>query len=164
MGMPIQYENKLLRMKPEDRRRARRYMKMGAGRKIWKISAFFTEVIFRLPAIRQAEEHSRNGGKAFMYYWTKPSALPYLGACHAVELGYVFGNGSDTIYTRGTGGSRSDPPGAGSVGPVRGNRRSGNGEAAVAGPIDDQELFDSSFVFYGKGRPVSDEGFPRSSG
>ena len=105
MGMPIQYENKLLHMKPEDRRRARRYMKMGAGRKIWKISAFFTEVMFRLPAVRQTEEHSRNGGKAFMYYWTKPSALPYLGACHAVELAYVFGNESDTIYT----GEPADP-------------------------------------------------------
>ena len=164
MGMPIQYENKLLRMKPEDRRRARRYMKMGAGRKIWKISAFFTEVMFRLPAIRQAEEHSRNGGKAFMYYWTKPSALPYLGACHAVELAYVFGNGSDTIYT----GEPAEPVLTRQVQDqwVRFAETGDPGTEKLPWPAP-STIRSSSIplsLFTGKDRPVSDEGFPRSSG
>ena len=34
-----------------------------------------------------------------MYYWTEPSALRHLSACHAVELSYVFGNLQETIYT-----------------------------------------------------------------
>ena len=99
LGLPIQYENNLRRLKPEDRKRARQYMKLERGYSLWKISGFFTEVMFRLPAVRQAEEHSRNGGKVFMYYWKKQSHLPHLRACHAVELSYVFGNVEDTIYT-----------------------------------------------------------------
>ena len=99
LGLPIQYENNLRRLKPEDRKRARQYMKLERGYSLWKISGFFTEVMFRLPAVRQAEEHSRNGGKVFMYYWKKQSHLPHLRACHAVELSYVFGNVADTIYT-----------------------------------------------------------------
>ena len=105
MGMPIQYENNLHRLKPEDRKRAREYMKMRPGYSLWKIAGFFTEIMFRLPAVRQAEEHSRNGGKAFMYYWKKRSHLPHLRACHAVELSYVFGNITETIYT----GKPADP-------------------------------------------------------
>ena len=99
MGMPIQYENDLRLLKPEDRKRARQYMRMKTGYSLWKIAGFFTEIMFRLPAVRQAEEHSRNGGRVFMYFWEKRSHLPHLRACHAVELSYVFGNVSDTVYT-----------------------------------------------------------------
>ena len=105
LGMPIQYENVLHRLRPEDRKRAHRYMKLKTGYSLWKIAGFFTEVMFRLPAVRQAEEHSRCGGKVFMYYWKKRSHLPHLRACHAVELSYVFGNVTDTIYT----GKPADP-------------------------------------------------------
>ena len=105
LGMPIQYENNLHLLSAEDRKRAREYMKMKNGYSLWKIAGFYTEVMFRLPAVRQAEEHSRNGGKAFMYYWKKHSHLPHLRACHAVELSYVFGNLTDTIYT----GKPADP-------------------------------------------------------
>lgn len=105
MGMPIQYENDLHLLKKEDRQRVRQYMKMRTGYSLWKIAGFFTEIMFRLPAVRQAEEHSRNGGKVYMYYWKKRSHLPHLRACHAVELSYVFGNVTDTIYT----GKPADP-------------------------------------------------------
>ena len=105
MGLPIQYENDLRLLKPEDRKRARQYMKLTRGFSLWKISGFFTEIMFRLPAVRQAEEHSRNGGKVFMYFWEERSRLPHLRACHAVELSYVFGNLEDTIYT----GEPADP-------------------------------------------------------
>ncbi len=105
IGLPIQYENDLRLLKPEDRERARQFMKMRGGYSLWKISEFFTEIMFRLPAVRQAEEHSRNGGKVYMYYWKEHSRLPHLRACHAVELAYVFGNTEDTIYT----GKPADP-------------------------------------------------------
>ena len=105
LGLPIQFENDLRLLSREDRKRARAYLKMHKGYSLWRISGFFTEIMFRLPAVRQAEEHSRHGGKVFMYYWEEPSRLPFLRACHAVELAYVFGNIDDTVYT----GKRADP-------------------------------------------------------
>ena len=105
MGIPIQFENNLRLLKAEDRKRIRQYMKLTKGYSLWKIAGFFTEVMFRLPAVRQAEEHSRNGGKVFMYFWEERSRLPHLRACHAVELAYVFGNTEDTVYT----GKPADP-------------------------------------------------------
>ncbi len=105
LGLPIQYENKLRLLRPEDRKRVRRVQRMKTGYSLWKIAAFFTEVMFRLPAVRQAEAHSRNGGKAVMYVWEKRSHQPWLRACHAVELSYVFGNLDETIYT----GKPADP-------------------------------------------------------
>ncbi len=105
LGMPIQYENNLRLLRKEDRERARQYLKMRKGFSLWKIAGFFTEIMFRLPAVRQAEGHSRSGGKVFMYYWEERSRIRFLRACHAVELAYVFGNTGDTIYT----GSPADP-------------------------------------------------------
>ena len=105
MGLPIQFENDMRRLGPVDRMRVRKYLKHLNGYSLWKISGFFTEVMFRLPAIRQAEAHSQNGGRVYLYYWKKRSTLPHMRACHAVELAYVFGNLDDTIYT----GSPADP-------------------------------------------------------
>ena len=105
LGLPVQFENNLRLLPPEDQKRALQFLKMKAGFSLWRISSFFTEVMFRLPAVRQAEGHSRNGGKVFMYYWEKRSHLPWLRACHAVELSYVFGNLNETIYT----GKPADP-------------------------------------------------------
>ena len=68
------------------------------------IADFFSDLLFRVPAIRQAQLHAGNGGRHYMYYWTKKSALEHYGACHAVELAYVFNNLDDTIYT----GARAD--------------------------------------------------------
>ena len=69
------------------------------GRKIWRISEFYNEILFRGPAMRQAEGHSKNGGNTYVYYWNEPSAHPFRGSCHAVELAYVFGNTEDAVYT-----------------------------------------------------------------
>ena len=65
----------------------------------WRLSEFYNETLFRLPAIRQGQTHALHGNKVYMYYWKYPSALPDLGACHAVELAYVFNNLEDTVYT-----------------------------------------------------------------
>lgn len=66
---------------------------------MWKMAQFYNEMMFRLPAVAQAEGHSENGGSVYMYYWTVQSALPLRKACHAVELAYVFGNTEETLYT-----------------------------------------------------------------
>ena len=96
-------------LRPEDRERVKNFVKVPRGRrfwiggllhgmKMWRITELYNELMFRLPMIRQAESHSRNGGKAFVYYWQEPSKVRFRGACHAAELIYVFGNLTNTIY------------------------------------------------------------------
>ncbi len=99
MGMPVKLENDLPKYRKSDRERVRRFLSGLHGAKVWRISEFYSEIMFRLPAVRQAEAHAKNGGRTYMYYWTQPSAIPMRGACHAVELAYVFGNLDQTIYT-----------------------------------------------------------------
>ncbi|MCA0893957.1 carboxylesterase/lipase family protein [Microbulbifer agarilyticus] len=48
-----------------------------------------TDMVFTVPGLRLLNAHQ---GKRFHYHFTQPlSAQPLLGACHAAELGYVFG-------------------------------------------------------------------------
>ncbi|MBQ7600276.1 MAG: carboxylesterase/lipase family protein [Clostridia bacterium] len=104
-GTPIMFENHLKKLSREDKKRVKSFMQLKEGYSLWRISAFFTEIMFRLPAVRQAEEHKRNGGRCYMYFWEEQSEHRFLRACHAVELAYVFGNTEDTIYT----GKPADP-------------------------------------------------------
>lgn len=98
-SIPIKFENDLKSFEPEDRGRVKVFMNRLSGRGIWKMSEFYDEIMFRLPAVKQAESHAAMGGKVYMYYWTEPSTVKFCGACHAVELAYVFGNLDETIYT-----------------------------------------------------------------
>lgn len=103
-SMPVKFENDMRALSVIGKHRVNKFMSRLEGHKLWRIAEFYNEMMFRLPAVRQAESHSRNGGRVFMYYWIEPSALRYRGACHAVELAYVFGNNEETIYT----GDRAD--------------------------------------------------------
>ena len=98
-SFPVKFENDMRLLSKADRKLAHNAISHMKGYRIWRIAEFYNEVLFRLPAIRQAEGHAKNGGKAYMYYWTQPSAKPYSGACHAVELAYVFQNPQETIFT-----------------------------------------------------------------
>ena len=109
LGMHTRLENDMRVLKPEDRDRVNEFMKKPRGRrfwiggknhdrKMWRITELYNELMFRLPMVRQAEGHSRNGGKVYLYYWQEPSRIPFRGACHASELIYVFGNLDNTIY------------------------------------------------------------------
>ena len=92
----------LKHMKDMDKRRAYsflRYVSQREPHRTWQITELFNDLLFRLPAARQAQAHAAHGNSVYMYYWKYPSALPYMGACHAVELAYVFNNLEDTIYT-----------------------------------------------------------------
>ena len=95
----------LKQLEKQDKARAKSFIELqkskGVSGRPWQITEFFNDLIFRLPAIRQGEAHAKNGNRVFVYYWDQPSALPNLGACHAVELAYVFNNTEDTIYTGG---------------------------------------------------------------
>ncbi len=103
-GIPVRLENDLKVMKESGVKRARSFLKRKKGHQIWRMAEFYNELMFRLPAVRMAEEHKANGGNVYMYYWREPSTIRFRGACHAVELAYVFGNLDETIYT----GKRAD--------------------------------------------------------
>lgn len=73
-------------------------MALQSGRKIWNLTEFYNELLFRIPAVEQAVRHK---GTSYNYYWTMPGADETLGACHAIELAYVFRNPQVEIYTNG---------------------------------------------------------------
>jgi len=60
-------------------------------REVW--SAFQTSRVFHVPSARLAEAQHEGGGAAYAYLVTwRASALPRaLGACHAIEIPFVFG-------------------------------------------------------------------------
>ncbi len=54
--------------------------------------AVVTDWFFRIPSIRLAEAHVKNNGRTYMYEfaWRSPRFDGHLGACHALELPFVF--------------------------------------------------------------------------
>ncbi len=58
------------------------------------LAALITDWFFRIPAIRLAEAHAKNGGSPHMYEfaWRSPLFDARFGAAHAVEIGFVFDN------------------------------------------------------------------------
>jgi para-nitrobenzyl esterase len=56
-------------------------------------SAFQTDRIFRWPAIRLAEAQAESGARSFAYLftWTPPLFAGRVGACHGLEVPFVFG-------------------------------------------------------------------------
>ena len=71
--------------------------------------AGMTDWFFRLPAIRLAEVRATHGSRAWVYQfgWRSPVMGGVLGACHALELGFVF----DTLdVPEGRAMTGDDPP------------------------------------------------------
>ena len=98
-GMPVKYKADISKVNKEDKKFIKDFMRIAKGNKIARITEFYNEIMFRLPAILQAEGHSENNGNVYMYYWKEESKIPLYKACHAVELAYVFYNIDETIYT-----------------------------------------------------------------
>lgn len=63
------------------------------------LDAFGTDFVFRVPLLRLLEAHGRAGGRTFAYRfdWSSPFAGGALGACHAIELPFVFGSFTDPV-------------------------------------------------------------------
>jgi para-nitrobenzyl esterase len=57
------------------------------------VSAVLSDFMFRTPALQMTEEHQRRGIPVYSYLftWKSPALDGLLGACHALELGFVFG-------------------------------------------------------------------------
>ncbi len=72
------------------------------------LAAIQTDWYWRIPAIRLADAHAKRSGSTYMYEfaWRSPQFDGLLGACHALEIPFVFdtlGNGTELLW--GT-----DPP------------------------------------------------------
>jgi carboxylesterase type B len=72
------------------------------------LAAIQTDWCWRIPAIRLADAHATSAGATYMYEfaWRSPQFGGLLGACHALEIAFVFdtlGNGTEPLL--GT-----DPP------------------------------------------------------
>jgi carboxylesterase type B len=63
------------------------------------LAAIVTDWFFRIPAIRLAEAHTRGSGATYMYEfaWQSPKFDGKLGACHGLEIPFVF----DTLDKEG---------------------------------------------------------------
>lgn len=70
---------------------AREHPRFGPG-EIW--SQITTDLTFRLPAISMLDAHHRGGGRGWHYLFTHRSDAfdGSLGACHALEIPFVFDN------------------------------------------------------------------------
>ncbi|QKW34418.1 carboxylesterase/lipase family protein [Actinomadura sp. NAK00032] len=66
-----------------------RYPEMTAGE---LMATIITDHLFRIPANRAAAGHAASGGRTWMYEFAWRSPNHGLGACHALELGFVFDN------------------------------------------------------------------------
>ncbi len=95
---PVIYENNRKRMTDEEKQCVDEFLSLQSGQKTWKLTEFYNELLFRVPSLKQAELHAANGNNVYNYYWTMPGENETLGACHAIELIYVFNNPQITIY------------------------------------------------------------------
>ena len=77
------------------------------GKKIWAATELCNETGFRAPYVATASVHADYAaenkdtkGKTYMYYFAKESDnFPWIGACHASELSYVFHNMDETMFS-----------------------------------------------------------------
>lgn len=97
--MPVMFDSNMKQLSDGDKYYVDAFMAEQGGENTWSLSEFYNDLLFRVPAIAMADAHSKNGGRVYMYYWEYPSAIGNMGACHAVELAYVFNNLDETIYT-----------------------------------------------------------------
>ncbi len=60
-------------------------------REMWVAAG--SDIVFRWPSLQLAATHAARGGRAFVYLfdWESPAFGGILGACHALELPFVFG-------------------------------------------------------------------------
>jgi para-nitrobenzyl esterase len=65
-----------------------------SGMKPWQVlSAILTEAVFRKPVGRIADGHANHGGEAYVYRFDwRPTPQARLGACHMIEVPFVFDN------------------------------------------------------------------------
>lgn len=80
-------------------RAARGYVQDAGGDPAAAATDFLTDLIFRIPAERLAEAQSQHRKDTLVYRFDWPSPLldGRLGACHAIELPFLFDPGPDSV-------------------------------------------------------------------
>lgn len=76
----------------------------GSEPEAWMIySRFMTDTFFLLPTLRTVEKWVSSGSPVFLYFFDWPSPLfgGKLGACHTIELGFLFGNYDERFFGSG---------------------------------------------------------------
>jgi para-nitrobenzyl esterase len=66
-------------------------------------TAIFGDYMFRMPGVRLAEAQQANNQRVYSYLftWKSPAMSGTLGACHGLEIGFVFGNYNDMFCGSG---------------------------------------------------------------
>lgn len=70
----------------------------------WRIySEFMTHTFFLIPSLKFAERWASFGNPVFVYLftWSSPYLSGILGACHTLELGFIFGNYDERFFGSG---------------------------------------------------------------
>ena len=95
------YDFLISKMNNNDKMNINNFMNDLKDDEIWNKTELINEIVFHIPAIAQAEQIYKRGGKVYMYYWVFPSGYKNLEACHAMELSSVFNNLNNYIYSGG---------------------------------------------------------------
>lgn len=67
------------------------------------LTAIQTDIMFRMPAISLVEAQRDNGQKnySYLFTWKSPAMGGVFGACHALEIGFVFGEQDPMLGGKG---------------------------------------------------------------
>ena len=65
------------------------------------MAAISGDQMFRMPNIRLCEFQEKLGSPSYGYVFTWKSAAPHLGACHALDVGFIFGNVNEEFHGTG---------------------------------------------------------------
>jgi para-nitrobenzyl esterase len=97
-GLVLEATPEQLRELLEIYRRSRSSRQLPASERAL-LAAISSDALWRIPSMRFAEAHLRSEPRTYQYLFTygSPAMRGALGACHALELGFVFG----TLHTQG---------------------------------------------------------------
>ena len=83
-------KEKFARLLPEEKALVDSYMKDVKGDYFQPGASLLSQSWFNAPIFRLAEEQTKAGGKAYVYYFTPESPDPIMKCGHAIELSIVF--------------------------------------------------------------------------
>ncbi|MCQ2959494.1 MAG: carboxylesterase family protein [Bacteroidales bacterium] len=98
MMLPILFGNNTDLMTNTDKNLAYDFINKKKVKKVWRITEFYNDVIYRIPSINQASSNSRSQANTYMYYWTYPSTKKNLKACQGVELPFLLNNLEQNVF------------------------------------------------------------------
>jgi len=120
-----------------------------------KWNAVMTDHSFAIPAIRLAEAQGRHGS-AYLYRfdWASPFLGGVIGACHAIELGFVFGTYNEKLAGAFFGtGAKADALAIAMMESWIAFAKNGDPSNAITGPWPRYEAASRKTMIFGDGDP-----------